>query len=121
MPKPQKRSPDLESKILGAIRRGLSMRKAAAACGVSEGTVRGWRDKDEEFANACESAIAQRELLCLDAIWKGERGWESKAWILERTNPDEYGRRQRIEQTGAGGGPVQITLVDEVAVKREGT
>ncbi len=37
--------------------------------------------------------------------------WQASAWFLERTCPSEYGRRDRHELTGAGGGPVVIKVV----------
>ena len=36
------------------------------------------------------------------------RAWQAAAWLLERRFPSEYGRPQRVELTGEGGGPVQV-------------
>ena len=33
--------------------------------------------------------------------------WRAKLAILERTDPDRFGRVTRSEVTGAGGGPIQ--------------
>ena len=118
---PSKRTPELEDKILGAVRRGHSLRKAAALHMVPESNVRRWRDNDPKFAARLEQAIAQREDAALAIIWKREPRWEAMMTLLERTNREEWGRRQFVEQTGADGGPVRIVLVDELAVKRAGT
>lgn len=110
MGKPQKRSPELEDKILKALTRGHSMRRAALLAGVSEGTVRGWRDKDPEFAERYERAIADRIEACLAVIWAGKPGWQSKGWILERLHPDEFSLRQRIDHANADGQAFTVTI-----------
>lgn len=40
------------------------------------------------------------------------RHWQAAAWWLERTLPDEFGRRTRHEVTGAEGGPVEVAAFD---------
>ena len=36
--------------------------------------------------------------------------WTAAAWILERRQPERWARRERMELTGAGGGPVESNV-----------
>ena len=104
---------EIESKVLAAIRVGLTFDKACLACGAPESTVRTWRD-DPEFSRRVKAAIAEREMLWLNEVRHQERGWQRIAWLLERTCPQDYGRRDsvRAEVTGAGGGPIVIEVAE---------
>ncbi|HYE79210.1 MAG TPA: hypothetical protein VEI97_14600 [bacterium] len=42
-----------------------------------------------------------------------EPQWAANAWIAERTCPEEFGRRERIEHSGPDGGPIETkTRID---------
>lgn len=102
---------EIESKVLAAIRVGLTFDKACLACGAPESTVRTWRD-DPEFSRRVKAAIAEREMLWLNEVRHQDKGWQRIAWLLERTCPQDYGRRDsvRAEVTGAGGGPIVVQV-----------
>lgn len=104
---------EIEAKVIAAIRVGLTFDKACLACGAPESTVRTWRD-DPEFSRRVKAAIAEREMLWLNEVRHQERGWQRIAWLLERTCPEEYGRKDRVqaEVTGAGGGPIVIEVAE---------
>lgn len=121
-PKTPKRKPgrppradraEIETQVLAAIRVGLTFDKACLACGVPESTVRTWRE-DAEFSRRVKAAISERETIWLNAIRQSERGWQRYAWLLERTCPQDYGRKDsvRAEVTGAGGGPIVIEVAE---------
>lgn len=45
--------------------------------------------------------------------------WQAAAWILERTRPDQYGRRDRMQLEGVrGGAPIVVEKVDVRAIKQ---
>lgn len=84
--------PLLEQKVLDGIRAGMTLRKAAAAAGVALSTVQRWED-DERYAVEVKAAVAEREAEWLQLLRETEKGWQRFAWLLERTNPADYGRR----------------------------
>lgn len=79
-------------------------------------TLKTWADKDRRdnriykwFSVAVETAQAEADLKDLDYITVAARdNWQAAAWKLERRNPDQYGRRTRLEHTGADGEPIKI-------------
>ena len=106
---------EIEAKVLAAIRVGLTLQKACLACGVPYQTVEHWiRTGGDEFSARAKAAIAEREMLWLNEVRHQERGWQRIAWLLERTCPEDYGRRDvvKTELTGAGGGPLVIEVAE---------
>lgn len=82
---------------------------AAKAAGITYETFRQWMRKGEvategpyhEFHLAVTQAKAIGEAALVatirDASNRGPQHWTAAAWILERTQPDKYGKSNRIE------------------------
>ena len=107
--------------MLEAIRAGATYIRAAEVGEVDYTTLRGWIKRGEgatkgpyfEFSKAVKKAEEDREETLLQSIidaGQDPRYWQARAWVLERTHPEKYARRERQEITGAGGGPVQATV-----------
>ena len=104
-------------RILNSIRAGNYMEVAAGAAGISKVTLldwlrrgaRGGSPKHAKLAADFAQAELQAEEMAVGhitmAAMKGI--WQAAAWRLERKHPDRWGRRDKIEHLGAGGGPVQ--------------
>lgn len=43
---------------------------------------------------------------------------DTRKWLMERWNPAKYGRQERLELTGAGGGPILLEQITLVAMQR---
>lgn len=78
-------------------------------------TITTWRKQGAEgrqpyatFLKAEKKAIAEWERNKLAEMKSAGPNWVRPAWQLERRKPDEYGRRERVEHVGDGGGPVKI-------------
>lgn len=127
MGRPSKRTPEREAKLLEAIRAGNYMETAAHYAGIGVSTLHEWRDKYADFAEAIEKARAEAETRNVVLIQSAAKtNWQAAAWWLERSFPDKYGRRTRVEH----GGEVTIheqsdfdkeiaALMDEMASRSE--
>ncbi len=111
-------------RICTAIAAGNYLKTAAALAGVSPGTASAWitmgkRDDSPEiyrlFASEVQKARAIAEARAVQHIMRaaGEGQWTGSAWYLERTNPDEWGKKERVEVTGADGAPLMGGSADD--------
>jgi hypothetical protein len=136
--RPTKLTPAIQETIASIIRSGNYLSTAAATVGIGNSTIGIWMqrgDSDPEehpdweiyrqFRDAVEGARAEaeRRFLGIIADAAGDGTWQAAAWFLERSAPQRWGRFNRIEVTGADGGPVQVehraTLMDKLAGMRE--
>ncbi len=127
MGRPSKFTPEREAAILEAVRAGNYLETAAHLSGISKTTLYEWRDHYPNFANALEKARAEAEANCIALVKSAAiENWQAAAWWLERSFPDKYGRRTRVEH----GGEVTIheqsdfdkeiaALLDEMARRSE--
>lgn len=91
------------ARFLEGIRKGLPLAKAAAFAGWSRSAVYAWRKTAEDDPSSAqalfwldvEHARAEGEAALVDMIREhAPRNWQAAAWILERRNPNEWGRGQ---------------------------
>jgi hypothetical protein len=114
MARPSKFTPETVKKLTDALAQGLPQRWACAAASIGETTLADWLAREdagvEEYRglrDAIKEAQDKATAWHLLNIKKhSARFWTASAWILERTHPEEFGK-QRVEHTGAGGGPIQ--------------
>lgn len=112
----------LGAEICERIGSGVPISIAARASGVAANTVHEWerrgRGADERpktpmtewFSKEIDKAIGRFVQSQVVKIGSDE-AWQSRAWLLERRFPDEFGRpSERLEITGAGGGDIVIRL-----------
>lgn len=111
---------------------GCSIDTAASVVGITRTTIYDWIAKGQEFADAelkeipkdqrvyteFSDAVARaREMvvqLALDGIIEaGKEDWRALAWFLERSRPDEFGRRTRYDFGDGKGG--SLTLAELMA------
>ena len=98
----------IKGRILAQLAEGATYKLAAACIGVSDRTLRDWREQDPAFASACNSARAQHRVKLVKYIDRAaERDWKAAAWRLER---DEE-TREDFASRSAHGFPPGITVV----------
>jgi hypothetical protein len=73
---------------------GFSTRQAAHNVGVSPSTVREKVRTSREFASRYEDSKAQAIPVLAESIYKAsQKSWRASAWLLERLQPEQFGRR----------------------------
>jgi AcrR family transcriptional regulator len=102
--------------VVALVRKGNYIEVAAAASGISKPTFYKWLHDGanakvdclaRQFSNAIEKAEAEAEQSGLARIARA-KDWTATAWRLERRHPERWGRRERHEHTGEGGGPIEL-------------
>lgn len=86
----------LAHQICEHVSKGIPMRQAAQALGISESTFHRWRRDKEEFSEMIDQAIGVSESRLITEISTCE-DWRAKAWILERRFPDRWSKREQID------------------------
>ena len=102
MARPLKMTPERVKGILDGLRLGLSRTIAASAAGISKSTIANWATRSESFREQLEQAEAEAERMLMGLIVgaaakKLPTSWQAAAWILERTRPERYGQRSRMD------------------------
>jgi len=115
-----KLTPETTERIISLIRNGAPLKTAAESAGVAARTLHAWikrgettrRQRDKAYVTFVEDvrkAKADGELAHLANITRAAVGdpkrginglWTASAWILERRNPEAYGRREYVEHAG---------------------
>lgn len=108
--RPTKRTPETVKKLCDAIRLGASYGDACGYAGIDIATFGRWRDEFADFAHEIKEAEASGRVQLIAKIQKAatDGNWQAAAWMLERRDPQNYGRIMRTQVTGADGGPVQM-------------
>jgi len=74
-------------KIIDAVRAGFTLERAAEYVGINPGTAQGWVSKRQEFGRLIKKARREHEMGLLRSVeLAGEKSWQARAWILERTH-----------------------------------
>lgn len=112
--RPSKYKPEYCEAIVEHMKGGASATSFAASIGVSRSTITEWASEHPEFS----AAVTRGKAMC--AAW-----WETLArknaetgkgnatltvFGLKNMAPDDWA--ERIEHTGAGGGPITVAAVD---------
>lgn len=98
MARPSKRTPEVEAAILAALEIGNTRTDSAMAAGVHPSTLERWTRRYAGFRSDVERAEAKARMRMVGIIAvASQTTWQAAAWYLERRNPAEWGRRERLE------------------------
>ena len=109
----QKRAKQKEV-FLKCLANGDSIRSASEQVKVVRQTVYNWKENDEEFAAAWDEAMEAGIERLEDAAYN--RAMEGSdtlmIFLLKAKRPKVYSDKQRLEHTGADGGPLSIASIE---------
>ena len=98
--RPSLLTPDVQTKVLAALRCGLSRAAAAARAGIGARTLRDWMARTDDvepyasFRVAAEAAEGVCEARLAAVVFKAALEDPNQArWLLERRFPSSWGRR----------------------------
>ena len=114
--RPDGLTPQVEEKLLNAVRAGAYLKEAAEHAGVGERTVYGWIERADDpkapakfsqFAQALTRAKADAQVGAVAVIRRAmSTDWRAAAFYLERSDPKRWGRSTRHEVSGRDGEPL---------------
>jgi hypothetical protein len=117
-----KLTPEVQDRIVAALRAGNYQETAAVYGGISVKTFYEWMVRGEseeekeqsfrEFREAVEKAKAEAEVRDVTLIDKAAKdgSWQAAAWKLERKFPTKWGRVNRTEISGPDGAAVKVDI-----------
>ena len=124
MGRPTKLTEERQGELCRYLRDGNAISTACALVGIGESTYHAWRErgtaelervkeghvncrvrKDErpfvEFLEATTRARAKGEQQHVkNIVTKSEEDWRASAWFLERSRPERWGKKQKLEHSG---------------------
>jgi hypothetical protein len=104
---------EAKARILERLAEGYSFGDAARCAGVARTTLFRWRRDDEAFSTQVHDALENGLDAAEDAIrrhWR--RDWRAAHAVLQARRRGVYGT-QRVEVTGADGGPISVAELSE--------
>lgn len=112
--------------LFRAIAAGLNQRDSCAAAGIHPVTFQRWMQLAEQQPESAYAALAAdlKEAKAAGKVWHlenikrhAQKEWTASAWTLERTDPEQFGKRQDDSQApkvvvniGVRGEDVQVSL-----------
>lgn len=109
-------TPELHASIVEGLKVVPVLTTVAGAHGIDPSTLMVWRKKGAEgkggnrkyadFFRDSEAAMEQARFTLARDI-ATDPDWRAKLAILERTNPEKFGRTVKTEVSGADGGPIK--------------
>jgi len=82
--------------IARLIAKGMTEEQACLRVGINHASLRTAKHRNPEFETAIKKGQADYLDESLDIIGRGARGWQGRAWILERRHGDQF-RRNSLE------------------------
>lgn len=125
----KREDPTVVEAITKALKAGCTKKDACSLANISEQTFYRWireGEKDSEggvayqFCESIKKAIAEARARNVTIIQKhAVNNWTAAAWWLERSDPESWGKRDKVEMTGADGGAMEMKVISEKEITDE--
>jgi hypothetical protein len=139
-------TPQMIDDFVVMIKAGATFKMAINAMSIGERTFYLWLSKGEDVLEKVEAASEKGEkyifgdneelyLQFMQSIKRAEadamrrnvaiiqaaakKSWQAAAWYLERRDPEEFGRKYRLEHTGDKDNPVYLTYEERMKERRK--
>ena len=108
--RPTKRTPETVKKLCDAIRLGASYGDACGYAGIDHDTFSKWRHDFPEFSAEIKEAEGAGRVQLIAKIQKAanDGNWQAAAWMLERRDPENYGKKSHLALAKAPIPPVAV-------------
>lgn len=123
--RPTKLTPELEELFMKYADTTAPESLLCEAAGIDQDTLCNWKKlaldgsrPHKEFFGKLRQKRAVAKIEKLKAI-EDNGEWRAKAWALERTDPERFGR-QLVEHSGRNGAPMEVVGLPPIIVKLEG-
>jgi hypothetical protein len=115
--------------ITKALKAGCTKKDACTLASISEQTFYRWLREGEtaeegsvayQFCESIKKAIAEARARNITIIQKhAVKNWTAAAWWLERSDPENWGKRDKLEMTGADGGAMEMKVISEKEISND--
>lgn len=102
MARPTKLTPEVVKDLITSLQKGATIRDACLCAGISVDSFNRYEKRSADFAASVKKARAKARISALERIAKAGRSgnWQADAWFLERSDPESWGRREKITIEG---------------------
>lgn len=110
--RPSEYTPEIAEHCRAFMGQGYSLTAFAGEIGVNRDTVVDWQKKFPEFSEAVKDGQAARTKILETGLMREDLAGPqitARIFALKNASPEEW--RDRVEHTGADGGPVQVAVV----------
>jgi hypothetical protein len=113
--------PDVCEQLIQLLKDGNTAKTACGLAGIDEATFYRWMERGQkeqsgqfcEFCKSVKKAKAEAQAYHVSVIKKAsQESWQASAWYLERTDPDNWGHRERHSVDATYSGTTIIKHVD---------
>lgn len=98
-PKPLRLAPQTADSIVRAVAMGMERDRAAQAYGVA--SLAPFLEADKALAARIDQASAEAELRALTVVASRGEEWQASKWLLERLNPERWGKTAIVQHVPA--------------------
>ena len=120
---------DTMSILMRALKAGNTKKDACNLASISEQTFYRWlregedAPKDSQAYQFCESvkkSISEARNRNVVFIQKhASNNWQAAAWYLERSDPEHWGKRDKVEMTGKDGEAMEMSIISQKEMSDE--